>query len=246
MKTNEPISNPGQASDPLTDRVPSSQKSLASKPITVWLLAVLVVLLLGTTGLFAYKYYDLKQQFNQQPTSLIPPAKVTTTSPTPMPSPQSIADPAAGWETYTNEKYGFSFKYPEKWFMIDNLDKTKVRIDEKQLTPFEDEMGMGPFYSGYIGIEVLEQRAPKEVQIADPVGTKKCEGAAYCVLKVGDLLVDEKQAAKIELTAGVTGEKSYWYEIQLGNQRIKIVNGTQEEHKLQIIEQILSTFEFTS
>ena len=111
---NEPISHPQQTNTPPATEVPTPQKLITSKPIASWLLVGLIVLLLGTTSVFAYKYYELKQQTdNQQPASSVPPAKVTTTSPSPAPILSPANDPTESWRIY--EYMGFEFKYPEEW-----------------------------------------------------------------------------------------------------------------------------------
>ncbi|PJE68920.1 hypothetical protein COU96_02585 [Candidatus Shapirobacteria bacterium CG10_big_fil_rev_8_21_14_0_10_38_14] len=116
MQTNEPTSNQEQTNTPPAAEVPASQKPVTSKPIVSWLLVSLVVLLIGTTGVFAYKYFRLKRQIdNKQPVPSVPPTKVTTTGPSPAPSPLPTADPTTNWKTYSNSRFGYSFKYPETW-----------------------------------------------------------------------------------------------------------------------------------
>lgn len=85
----------------------------ALKKKTPWLLLVLFILLFSVIGVMGYKYYEVKQQLdNQQPSvpSLSP--QVVTGSPTPMSSLTTEPNPTADWETYINEEYGFEFKYP--------------------------------------------------------------------------------------------------------------------------------------
>jgi len=65
---------------------------------TSWILIILIILLASTTGIFAYKYYQAKQQLDQ----LIP-------EPTASQAPNGdLTD----WKTYTNNDARFSFKYP--------------------------------------------------------------------------------------------------------------------------------------
>ncbi len=37
-----------------------------------------------------------------------------------IPSPTQTQDETSTWKTYRNEKYGFEFKYPERWNLITN------------------------------------------------------------------------------------------------------------------------------
>ncbi|MBU1071038.1 hypothetical protein KKG65_01340 [Patescibacteria group bacterium] len=60
---------------------------------TPWFLIILIILLASTTGIFAYKYFQLKQQLDQL--SLIP-------EPTPTP------DPTANWQTHCSSNPGSS------------------------------------------------------------------------------------------------------------------------------------------
>jgi hypothetical protein len=76
------------------------------KKPTPWALIVIIVLLVETTGIFAYKYFQLKQQLIDQETTLL-----TNASPTP--TSTEIIDPTTNWQTYTHERYNFSFRYPE-------------------------------------------------------------------------------------------------------------------------------------
>jgi hypothetical protein len=56
------------------------------------------------------------------------PKTAVAPTPTPSPTPEAMMeneleqeDPTADWETYTNNEYGFSFKYPPNW-MQENLE----------------------------------------------------------------------------------------------------------------------------
>ena len=91
--------NPIQISDPLP--IPVSSPS-PKTPIIPSLL-VLLVILLGST---AFLYYQ-----NQQLKSMLASYQTPVASPTPTVTPDLMAD----WKTYTNTKYGFSIKYPEKY-----------------------------------------------------------------------------------------------------------------------------------
>ena len=42
----------------------------------------------------------------------------------PTPTPEDSID-TSDWKTYTNEEYGFSFRYPEDWFIRDIVDDSR-------------------------------------------------------------------------------------------------------------------------
>ena len=69
---------------------------------------------------------------------------------TPAPTP----DPYAGWNTYTNEEYGFSFRYPnELWSGTDlELDAglTKLLLDNNS-NSIEFIIHIEPFFDNMVG-----------------------------------------------------------------------------------------------
>ena len=122
MQTNKPVSgqqpvdiSPKQSSgDFLTPTEESVREKKSNKWSTIGLVA-LTLAALGVAGFFAYRYFQLKQQFSE--TLPIPTSKITTI-PSPLLSPQPTIDPTANWKTYTNTTYGFSLKYPHDWKIL--------------------------------------------------------------------------------------------------------------------------------
>ena len=101
----QPINTPSFTQTPVQSPTPTTKKP--------WLLISLVVLLLSVTSVLGYKYYELKQQVDNQPQP--PPLfspQLVVSSPSPVTSPTTEVDPTVGWKTYTNTEYGFSFKHP--------------------------------------------------------------------------------------------------------------------------------------
>ncbi|MBU1105008.1 MAG: PsbP-related protein [Bacteroidota bacterium] len=127
MQTNEQASNLNQqVSDTQSvDTQPANESLNPLQPVTnkktpKWLIIGLIALLIGATGVFAYKYYSLKQQFdNQQPTPSAQPTEIPIITPKPTLPPSPITSPTANLKTYSNEKHGFSFNYPQSWQMDD-------------------------------------------------------------------------------------------------------------------------------
>ncbi|OGD57163.1 hypothetical protein A2V71_01925 [Candidatus Berkelbacteria bacterium RBG_13_40_8] len=87
----------------------------APKPaVSKWLWIVLIVVVLGAAGYFGW-YYLMGPGKKVETSTSTPTATTTTPSTnttTPTTTTPTTTDKTAGWKTYTNETYGFSFKYP--------------------------------------------------------------------------------------------------------------------------------------
>lgn len=100
-----------------------------------------------------------------------PPPEVVTLTPSPTPSPSPI-DETASWKTYTNTKYGFSFKYPnsDNWRLmnlpnpITNEDNTFLVecnnrcTDKENITSFQVSLSSFKSLKEYLS----EASKPKE------------------------------------------------------------------------------------
>ena len=77
------------------------------------LVIILIVALLGTLG-FVYwqNYMQPKVSDTSQKTPVV---KKDNSEVIPIAKTPAVVDPMADWKTYTNAKYGFSFKYPADW-----------------------------------------------------------------------------------------------------------------------------------
>ena len=112
MQAKEPIffSEQENASSPIG--IQSSSRLVISKKIIYWLLVVLVILLFGATGVFAYKYFSLKQQVsNQSLRLLLRPTEITNPTVSSILPPSPTTNPVANWKTYSTNAY--IFKYPQ-------------------------------------------------------------------------------------------------------------------------------------
>ena len=75
------------------------------------LVAVLGFGLLAGSAYAGYWYGTQQVQQSEEPTPVV---SQPTTKPTPAPEPtQPVTDPTAGWETHTNNKYGYNLKYEQ-------------------------------------------------------------------------------------------------------------------------------------
>lgn len=113
METNKPIFSSNQ-------QTPDPQITDASeKKFPKWIIVSLIIILFGVTSVFAYKYYQLKQQLvEDQPTLSLTPTPTLTPALSPTSTP--TFDPLEGWQIYTNEKYGYSLRYPKN-FIVEEL-----------------------------------------------------------------------------------------------------------------------------
>ena len=82
-------------------------------------LVLILGILLGVAGFFAYQNYFHKIAPSTQQSE-----SQTTQTPKPSPSP---ADETVNWKVYGGSSYGFSFKYPNNWAIEKN---STVLLDE--------------------------------------------------------------------------------------------------------------------
>ncbi len=105
----------------------------------VWVAVVILVALISGGGVWWWqsnKAASEKTALQSQITSLqsqLSQQKATTTTP-PTPS-TTTKDETADWKTYTNDTYGFSFRYPENLSVTSNQLRTKAEeANELSLT----------------------------------------------------------------------------------------------------------------
>jgi len=133
-------------------------KSLTKKPWLIIGLTVLVLLLLGTTGLFAYQNYQLKKKVSREPFPSPTPTASTTASLTP------TIDPTTEWQSYNNGEYKFSFKYPDDYYLHDKFlkilpENTNSFLGIIIIKERNKELGQPPTISLSI---VQTEKSPKE------------------------------------------------------------------------------------
>ena len=106
MQNIPPIQNQTQstpASQP-ENPSPTVQAPIQSTPEKriPWLLISIIVLLLSAIGVLGYKYYQVKQQLDNQQLTSLPSPQLVVNSPSPVSSPTTEIDPTVNWKTYKN------------------------------------------------------------------------------------------------------------------------------------------------
>lgn len=84
---------------------------------TTWIVILLLVLFAGAASYIVYQNYQLKQQLTDQQT--VPSSSVDANNPTTTLVPTPTNNMTENWKTFTNTKYGFSFKYPQNMVVED-------------------------------------------------------------------------------------------------------------------------------
>jgi len=120
METNQTNQNPTPIPPSTQPENTPPTQTPPPKTKKPYLLISLVVLLLGATGTFAYKYYQVKQQLDNQQSTPLPSPQLVVSSPSPVISPTSEIDPTSNWEIYENKTQNFSYKCPTNWKLFSN------------------------------------------------------------------------------------------------------------------------------
>jgi len=109
------------------------------KKSPAWLIIPLLIFILPLSAYFIFQINKFRQQLNQ-PAPTASPVVVS-----PSPSPSLTAD----WQTYTNPKQGYSFKYPESWQInataaaVDINNKLTLTKDNYIITIYANIQGVG-------------------------------------------------------------------------------------------------------
>ncbi len=129
-----------------------------SKPWLKFVVLLVGILLIGGGLVFAGMEIQ-KRQTSKQITST--PEAIATPTP----------DPTADWKTYTNDKYGFGFKYPNNWSTYDNTQKANSKTMELYLLNVPDKTPWPDNFLGvvkvYKGVGDLTQWFHSEVEFTE-------------------------------------------------------------------------------
>lgn len=132
MENQTPIVPPVTPQVAVEQPLPAGEVGKQSSFLTI-LLSVLLLLAVSIAGFFAYQTQKLVKelQITNTPTTESTSVPVATDSAT-------VDDPTADWKTYTNEEYGFSFKYPNNAiYKITNFTGSKFSVTFSNLSKYE-------------------------------------------------------------------------------------------------------------
>lgn len=217
----------------------------------VILLSVLLFISVTIAGFFAYQTQKLvaelrivKDEVRITPTATTEP--VATESIEVDPIADSSRAETMDWQTYTNQKYGFSFKYPLDWIVTASPttgDEYNIVVDKKSN---KSEQGFVPFQ---ISVNMTQNQDGKVIL------TTLSEAKNYFLenfdsssVKTNNIALDNKPGVVLTgVMAGPgPGEGQFisYTLIQLNN-RVLVMQLGNESYQGSF-DQILSTFKFTN
>ncbi len=169
------------------------------------------------------------------------PSPSPVASPQLTPSPKSSADDAASWKTYTNDKIGFSIKFPKDW----KLDENNFVIYKGE--KIETESPVDPYYAALAIYESSETTAQEACDRYD-CGYQKLQPNSK--FKIESVKTNNIAGLKVT-TSDLNGS----YYLASNGKVTRIHYGvitkrdqtlTEEEHKrnFETLEKIISTFQF--
>lgn len=214
------LSTPKQPNPPIVSLDPSPQpkKSL----LVLILLSVSILIFAAVAGYFYLQSRSLRTQLASSPT------------PTSPPTPQPSIDPTATWQSYVNEKFNFSFTYPQGLVIYDGIQQVEDRL---LVQNFEDKPGRASSDADFQIVVRVGNKGKMLLEDYPKVWEKE-----FGKSNSENVTIDGVAAMK-----GLSGQKGsavptvwiakdqYVYSIQLSTPNSKNAN---------YFDQILSTFQF--
>lgn len=211
-----------------------------SKPAMVrpWLLIVFIVVVLGGGGYFGWYFWSK---------SKTTPATTTTPSTsTTKPATTTTASETDDLLVYTNETYGFSFKYPKTYYITEGLydNQTKTRVDEKKYvfvdkTKPADNKYVTQSESGAALIQFVVV-SPFDLAVSLTTGTDE-----YTITEI--TIAGERAIKKVAKTASIMDD-SYRSSIDLNHSTYGLSIGWRNTDAAgthdTAVDDILNTFQF--
>lgn len=179
-------------------------------------LIIIIILIIALLGSLGFVFW---QNFIQTKTSNTP--TTSTVSTTASTSTPATTDPTAGWKTYTNSNYKFTFKYPTNYSV-----KESARI-------FEENMGA---YCQQVSLNensrlTICDKNSNLTNLGAPDGMDPSSSS--------DLIIGGQAAKKY-----VAGDVISYIVLSPGSNRIEMFTSDVSAQNITIIEQLLSTFRF--
>lgn len=151
------------------------------------------------------------------------------TAPSPTPSPIVSSDPTVDWQAYTNQKLGFSFKYPSVYKMEEKGNKDYINIITNKNEPQKDQIGIDA------------QSITNNITYEKILSTEKAK-----LTDTQEIIVDKWLKILGDGTGYSEGEKFSIAIIKYRDNAIKISTISQDSSVLNNFDRILSTFKFTN
>lgn len=196
---------------------------------------LLVVLILLAVGLGAYflgkEKFSTKLNLPPSP-NLLP--SLTESSPTPTPVP------IENWKIYKNERFGYTFKYPPYWVVIDSIPVEKRKQIFVAPPWVADKFKSGGNFGGgdflNIGIRIDDNFSPAKSDNFHTVSQK--------ITTIDDLPAVEYTINWLISVHG-TSKGSVETEVVLEKSGEKYIFSSYKKENKVIFDQMLSTFKFT-
>ncbi len=186
----------------------------------VGLLSTLLLLASIIAGFFAYQTQKLVSELRVMSEELKQAAK----TPEPTTSPLATPDPTADWKTYTNTKYGYSFKYSGE-FELKNISGESITVPQNTSGVYLVKKSYPDYANRVLEVQYLDIFVP-------PVGWTSA-----------NVVVGGQNAKRYMFVGGDATIKFDIYQVPLTSGGIEIMVNKQ---MLEDIDQILSTFKFTN
>lgn len=273
MDTNQPSSSP-DPSVPPPSQTPQISIAPSQKKLPNILIIVIMMLLLGATGLLAFQNYQLKQQLADS--QLVPASPTITGNPSPTLTPTPTLDPTINWKQHTIEELNISFKLPLALSSPGILTRTETPSETGQQICWALDQRQGfrivkPVLAGggschldkfTVGVTSADHQAGRMSGFADqktfttnpdiPINLIEqfvnSNGVEMVVIQGANGPKQDPMAESGFPISGTPGEGAVGVLIQNDNAVFPVITlqmKLDEDKTQNIFKQILSTFEFT-